>query len=168
MRFPLLPLVALVLSLGACTKTAPPAYRAETFTLESPFEYRSSLDVLEACAIGHRALLSQGYQVDAGKQQSIKGNKFFQPEPGHQMELSITLVCLPSGGGGAVIYASALQTRYELKSSSNSAGVSVAGMGSISVPWMADKEALVKVADETVTDPDFYRRLFALIETLEK
>ena len=75
-------------------------------------------------------------------------------------------MCLPSNVG-AVIYANALQTRYELKSASSSTGVSVAGIGSISLPWAADKEALVKVGEETVADPDFYRRLFALIDALD-
>ncbi len=82
------------------------------------------------------------------------------------MELNISLVCLPTPAG-AVLYANALQTRYELKTSTTSAGVSVAGMGSISLPWMSDKDSLVKVGEETVADPEFYRRLFALISAME-
>lgn len=83
------------------------------------------------------------------------------------MELSITLVCLPTQVG-SVIYANALQTRYELKAGGSSAGISVAGMGSISVPWLSDKESLMKVGEETVADPTFYRRMFELIESMEE
>ncbi|MCE1172345.1 DUF2242 domain-containing protein [Azovibrio restrictus] len=166
MRSSILFCLSLIVLLAACAKPAP-AYRDEAFTAESPFEYRSTLEPLDNCQVGQRALLSQGYQVEMGRPNSVKGSKFFQPESGHQTELSITLVCLPSGSGGSVLYASAVQSRYELKSASSSAGVSVAGMGSISLPWMANKEAMVKVADETVTDPDFYKRLFALIGNLE-
>ena len=61
----------------------------------------------------------------------------------------------------------ALQTRYELKTSTTSAGVSVAGMGSISLPWLADKDSLVKVGEETVADTEFYQRLFTLIRSME-
>lgn len=150
---------------GACAKPAP-AYRAEQFAAVSPFEYRTPLTPQESCAAAQRALLSQGYQVDDQKPQTVRGRKLFQPEPGHHMELNITLVCLPIQAG-AVVYANALQTRYELKSSSSSAGVSVAGMGSISLPWLSEKESLMKVGEETVSDPDFYHRLFQLIDSMD-
>lgn len=166
MRFPLFPVLLATLLLGACANKPGPAYRAEQFTAISPFEYRTPLDPPEACAVAQRALLSQGYQVDDQKPQTVRGRKLFQPEPGHHMELNITLVCLPIHAG-AVVYANALQTRYELKSSSSSAGVSVAGMGSISLPWLSEKESLMKVGEETVSDPDFYRRLFQLIDSID-
>lgn len=152
--------------LGACNSAPPAAYRAETFTAESPFVNWSTREPSAACEIGKRALLSQGYQVDSSKATQIRGEKFFLPKPDHAMTLSITLVCLPSNVGTA-IYANALQTRYELKSAASSTGVSVAGVGSISLPWSSDKEAMVKVGEETVNDPDFYRRLFGLIDTLQ-
>ena len=82
------------------------------------------------------------------------------------MRLSISLVCLPSNVG-TVIYANARQTRFALKAGSSSAGLSVTGIGSISLPWVADKDSLVKVGEETIADPDFYKRLFALIDSLD-
>ena len=109
--------------------------------------------------------MSQGYQVDDSKPQTIRGEKLFQPQPDYVMKLNITLVCLPSNVG-AGLYANALQTRYELKSRGTSAGVSVAGFGSINLPWSTDKDVLTKVGEETIADPDFYRRLFALIDAL--
>jgi hypothetical protein len=167
MRFLFFPvLAATVLLATACAKPAP-AYRAEQFSAVTPFEYRTPLDPPQACVTAQRALLSQGYQVDDQKPQSIRGRKLFQPEPGHHMELNITLVCLPIPAG-SVVYANALQTRYELKASATSAGVSVAGIGSISLPWLSEKESLMKVSEETVADPDFYRRLFQLIEAMDE
>jgi hypothetical protein len=155
------------LAAGACVTKSPPAvYRSESFERETPFVTWSTRDPAGACELGKRALLSQGYQVDGSSVMRIRGEKLFQPQPDQGVTLNITLVCLPSNVG-AVIYANALQTRYVLKSSSSSTGVSVAGIGSISLPWAADKEALVKVGEETVTDPDFYRRLFGLIDALD-
>jgi len=152
---------------GACAVNKPaPAWHAETFNEESPFEYRTPVSASEVCAVGQRALLSQGYQVESPQPKSVRGRKFFQPAPGTHMELGISLVCLPTPAG-AVLYANALQTRYELKTSTASAGVSVAGMGSISLPWLSDRDSLVKVGEETVADPEFYRRLFALINAME-
>ena len=81
------------------------------------------------------------------------------------VQLRITLTCM-STGRDTTIYASAQQTRYELKAGGSSTGLSVAGLGSISVPWPTDKNALVKVGEETIADAEFYRRLFVLIENL--
>lgn len=155
-----------VLLAGCASAPPPPAYRNEAFNSESPYEYWSTREPVAACELGKRALLSQGYQVDDSKPQNIRGEKLFQPLPEHGMKLNISLVCLPSNVG-AVVYANAQQTRYELKARANSAGVSVAGIGSISLPWAADKENLVKVGEETISDPDFYRRLFALIAAFD-
>jgi len=162
-----LSLIVAAVLLTACAGNKPaPAWRAESFSEETPFEYRSPATPNETCTVGQRALLSQGYQVESLQAQMVKGRKFFEPSPGHHMELAISLVCLPTQAG-SVLYATALQTRYELKTSTTSAGVSVAGMGSISLPWLSDKDSLVKVGEETVADAEFYRRLFALIQSME-
>ncbi len=156
------------LLLAGCASSPPPkpVYHTETFNTDSPFQYQSSKNAADACELGRRALLSQGYQVDDGKPQAIRGEKYFQPNNNSVVKLTITLVCL-GNDDGAVMYGNALQTRFELKAGSASTGFSVAGVGSISLPWTGDKENLVKVGEETVADPAFYRRLFALVEALE-
>ena len=157
---------ALLAALAAgCASPPPPAYRAETFAADSPFLSRSHLPPAESCEQGRRALLSQGYEVDASGTTTLRGSKFFQPQPEHLMQLKITLVCV-GDSSGATIYASALQTRYELKSGGASTGLSVAGFGSISFPLPNDKGSLVKVGEETVGEPAFYHRLFTLIDTM--
>ena len=60
-----------------------------------------------------------------------------------------------------------MEINYELKSSNTSAGLSVAGVGSVSMPWTAEKDTLVKVGEVTITAPEFYQRLFELIRTLD-
>jgi hypothetical protein len=153
--------------LGACTTPkAPRSYQSETFTSQTPFQYYSDREAEGACEVGKRALLSQGYQIDDEKPRSIRGEKYFRPRPDEATRLSITLVCLPSSLG-AVIYASALETQYEMKSKGSNAGVSVSALGSVSLPWAIDKDTLVKVGEETVTAHDFYQRLFDLIKSLD-
>lgn len=159
------------LLLGACGST-PHArvYQAETFAVETPFQYYSSREPDGACEVGKRALLSQGYQIEAAQPATqsinIRGEKYFQPAPDQATKLAITLVCLPSSLG-AVVYANALETSFELKSRGSSAGVSVSGLGALSLPWAADKDTLVKVGEVTVTAPEFYQRLFELIRSLD-
>ncbi len=156
----------LMLCLAGCAKPTKPVYHGETFSSESPFEHRSPLAAQNVCDSGQRALLSQGYQVDASQPRRIQGGKFFQPVLNHHMELNISLVCLPTSNG-SVLYASARQTRYELKARSASAAVSLTGLGSIAMPFLAEGDSLIKVGEETVTDPDFYRRFFALLESID-
>lgn len=155
----------LLLVLAGCSSTPAPSYRSELFDVETPFQFHSDLPPLVLCDLGKRALLSQGYEVDASAPQSIRGSKYFQPQSDYQVQLRLTLVCLP-GKNESTIYANALQTRYELKSGGSSTGLSVAGLGSISVPLLTEKSSLVKVGEETIGDPAFYQRLFVLIDTL--
>lgn len=159
------------LGLGACSSTPHTrVYHAETFAAETPFQYYSSREPEGACEIGKRALLSQGYQIEGAQSvtqsANIRGEKYFQPSFEQATKLTITLVCLPSSLG-AVVYANALETSFELKSRGSSAGVSVSGLGSVSLPWAADKDTLVKVGEVTITAPEFYQRLFELIKSLD-
>lgn len=163
--------LALLLGVGGCSATPRSSvYQGETFPAETPFQYYSDRQPAGACEIGQRALLSQGYQIDIAQSMtralSVRGEKYFQPMPDQATKLTITLVCLPSSLG-AVIYANAMETHFELKSRGSSAGVSVSGVGSISLPWAADKDTLVKVGEVTITAHEFYQRLFELIKTLD-
>ena len=158
----------LALALAGCNSTQPVrAYQTESFNSESPFQYYSSREPIGACEIGKRALLSQGYQMDGSQSLTMRGEKYFQPRPDQATKLTITLVCLPSTLG-TVIYANALETQFELKSRGSSAGFSVSGMGSLSLPWSVDKDTLVKTGDITITAPEFYQKLFELIKTLDE
>jgi hypothetical protein len=57
-----------------------------------------------------------------------------------------------------------VESHYDLKKTSNAAGISIPSLGSISLPWGGSTDALVKVSGETVKDVDFYRRFFDLVE----
>ena len=151
---------------GCSSSKTSRSYQTETFATTSPFQYYSNHTPEKACEIARRALLSQGYQVEESKPGNVRGEKYFRPTPDEGTRLSINLVCLPSSLG-TVIYASALETQFEMKSKGSNAGVSVAAFGSVSLPWSIDKDTLVKVGEETVTAPDFYQRLFELIKSLD-
>ncbi|ATE60265.1 DUF2242 domain-containing protein [Thauera sinica] len=161
----LFPMVCAGLTFAGCASPPPPVYRGETFQPDSPFVTWIARDPIGACELGKRALLSQGYRIDDADPTRIRGEKFFQPRSDRGVTLGITLFCLPSSLGAAV-YANGLETRYELKSAASSTAVNVAGIGGISLPWASDKEALVKVGEETISDAGFYKRLFGLIEGL--
>jgi hypothetical protein len=155
------------LSLAGCGSNTPKlselsVINDEHFEVMSPYAYQTSTSKEKSCDAARKTLLSQGYQVDMKDALNLNGTKFFQPSKDHHTKLEVGVVCVETDEG-TVIYANAKQTFFELKASSNSAGLGVAGMGSISLPWSASADNLVKVGEETVSDRSFYRRLFSLL-----
>lgn len=117
------------------------------------------------CEAARRALLSQGFVITTADPEHVKGRKNFQPEPETHVEIEFSATCAPDGRGGrkSIAFVNALQDRYALKKSSNSASVGVGPIGSLSLPFASSNDALVKVASETITSGPFYDRFFALL-----
>lgn len=118
------------------------------------------------CEAARRALLSQGFVIVVADGERVTGRKYFQPEPEVHMQLEFHAVCAPDGRGGrhTLAFVNALQDRYALKKSNNSASVGVGAIGSLSLPFTSSDDALVKVASETITSAPFYDRFFKLLE----
>lgn len=151
----------LALGLTACGSA--PVYEDETFNADTPYQRSISIDLDRACDGARLALLSQGYAVDDTRPHYLKGNKAFQPDDDVHATIEFYVVCAKSRTG-TTLYANAVESRYDLKKTRNAAGFSVPSVGSISLPWGSSVDSLVKVAGETVTDVDFYRRFFDLVE----
>ncbi len=143
-------------------------YQSERFASDETFSRLFDASVQDTCEAARRALLSQGYVINAAMPDSISGTKRFQPEGEVHVEISFTIVCVPEGGSGklATAYVSALQDRYNVKRSANSTSLGVSAIGSISVPLSSTSESLVKVASETIPAGQFYDRFFALMQRL--
>lgn len=154
-------LATFVLALSGCG--GPKVYEDESFAADSAFEasFMSTMDT--TCEAARRTLLSQGYSIVAFSSDAVRGVKVFQPDEDIHMELEFNVACA-STTRGTLVYANAIQTQYELKDSSKSAGLSVSGVGSLSLPWSSRGDTLSKVGAETVSDPRFYNRFFKLME----
>jgi Uncharacterized protein conserved in bacteria (DUF2242) len=118
------------------------------------------------CEAARRALLSQGFVITAADTEHVKGRKNFQPEAETHVEIEFSATCAPDGRGGkkSIAFVNALQDRYALKKSSNSASVGVGPIGSLSLPFSSSDDAMVKVASETITSAQFYDRFFMLLQ----
>ena len=57
-----------------------------------------------------------------------------------------------------------MQDRYVIKKVNNSASLGVGGLGSVSLPFSATEDNLVKVGSETISDARFYASFFQLFE----
>lgn len=152
------------IALAACG--GPSVYEDESFSEESPYFRRYPTDAATTCLGAQQALLSQGYGLAETTNFSVKGVKAYQPDDDEHLTLEVTIVCMDRSSGGSTAYANAVQTIYALKASSSNAGLSVSGVGSISLPWTSDGDTLSKTGAETVAEEEFYERLFNLIDRI--
>lgn len=161
-------MAAALLLLGGCnTRPAPlRVYQNEGFESSETYSRLFDAPVDLTCEAARRALLSQGYVLSTVKPDVIDGTKSFQPEGDVHVQIEFHVVCAPEGAGGriATAYVSALQDRYALKKSPNSASLGLAAIGSVSIPLTASDDSLVKVASETIPAGPFYDRFFALMQ----
>ncbi len=158
-------LLGLLSSCGS-TRSSVAVYQNEGFEANETFSRLFDADVDATCEAARRALLSQGYVLSTLKRDFISASKNFQPEGEVHVQIVFNVVCAPEGGQEHVstAYVNAIQDRYALKKSPNSATVGVAALGSLSIPLAASDDSLVKVASETIPAGPFYDRFFALMQ----
>ena len=159
--------LALVLAAAAgCSSKKTAIYEHENFDDSGTFSRNYPVTDAQTCEAARRALLSQGYIITSSDPKLVSGHKSFQQTGETHMEISFSVVCADDGSDGhhATMFANALQDRYALKKTNNSASLGVGVLGSVSMPIGSSDDSMVKVASETVSSAKFYERFFALVE----
>ncbi len=156
--------LALVLAAAAgCTKDQA-VYEHENFDDSGTFSRKYPVTDVASCEAARRALLSQGYIITSTDPKLVSGHKSFQQTGDTHMEISFNVVCAEDSSHHATMFANALQDRYALKKTNNSASLGVGVLGSVSMPIGSSDDSMVKVASETVSSRKFYERFFTLVE----
>jgi hypothetical protein len=163
---PMALLVVTLALLSACSSTKSNVYKYEEFGSTNVFSHSFAGSDKASCEAARRALLSQGYIISEFNASFVKGRKKFQPESDIHVEIEFSIVCAKDskGSNSTTVFANAVRDRYSLKKSSNSASIGVGGVGSVSLPFGASDDSLVKVASETIPTGRFYDRFFELVE----
>jgi hypothetical protein len=159
--------LALVLAAAAgCSSKKAAIYEHENFDDSGTFSRNYPVTDAQTCEAARRALLSQGYIITSSDPKLVSGHKSFQQTGDTHMEISFSVVCADDGTEGhhATMFANALQDRYALKKTNNSASLGVGVLGSVSMPIGSSDDSMVKVASETVSSAKFYERFFTLVE----
>jgi len=154
-------LAAAVIAVASCSGNR--VYRTEKFTPDSPYQHLFNASVPAACGAAKSALLGQGYLISESSFEAVRAHKEFQPNDETHVDLMFTIDC-QERGTQTVVYANAVQERYQLKKTRQSTSLSVPRIGGLSLPFGTSTEELIKTATETVSDHDFYDRFFTLIE----
>ncbi|MHC8344972.1 DUF2242 domain-containing protein [Pseudomonas sp. RT6P73] len=159
-------LALLLATVAGCSSKKTPIYEHENFDDSGTFSRNYPVTDAQTCEAARRALLSQGYIITSADPKLVSGHKSFQQTGETHMEISFSVVCADDGSEGhhATMFANALQDRYALKKTNNSASVGVGVLGSVSMPIGSSDDSMVKVASETVSSAKFYERFFALVE----
>jgi hypothetical protein len=159
--------LAVVLAAAAgCSSKKAAIYEHENFDDSGTFSRNYPVTDKQTCEAARRALLSQGYIITSSDPKLVSGHKSFQQTGETHMEISFNVVCADDGSEGhhSTMFANALQDRYALKKTNNSASLGVGVLGSVSMPIGSSDDSMVKVASETVSSAKFYERFFALVE----
>ncbi len=161
--------MALALScciLAGCSGPAKMFPAQEKFTSVQTFSRLFDAPPAQACEAARRALLSQGYLVGDTKANWVEGKKSFQPDAESHLQMTIRVVCVTEAASGEVslAFASAVQDRYALKKDNSSASLGVSAIGSVSLPFMAGNDSMVKVGSETIATDAFYDKFFDLVK----
>jgi hypothetical protein len=158
-------LALLLTAVAGCSKDKP-LYEHENFDDSGTFSRNYPVTDTASCEAARRALLSQGYIITSSDPKLVSGHKSFQQTGESHLEISFNIVCAEDGSAGhhATVFANALQDRYALKKTNNSASLGVGVLGSVSMPIGSSDDSMVKVASETVNSQKFYERFFALVE----
>lgn len=154
---------ALLAGCGKSTlSTLPPQ---ESFTSAATYSRMFDARAEQTCEAARRALLSQGYIIDTSRKDLVEGNKNFQPEAERHLQMHIRVVCAPESQDGrlSVGFVTALQETYGLRKASNSASVGVSALGSLSLPFSAGHDSMIKIGSETIQSERFYESFFELM-----
>lgn len=159
-------LAAMLAAAAGCSSNKAAIYEHENFDDSGTFSRNYPVTDAQSCEAARRALLSQGYIITSNDSKLVSGHKSFQQTGENHMEISFSVVCTDDGSEGhhATVFANALQDRYALKKTNNSASLGVGVLGSVSMPIGSSDDSMVKVASETVSSAKFYERFFALVE----
>jgi hypothetical protein len=153
-------LVLVAIGLSGCFNRKQDNLVKETFNSENTYSRSYPVQAAQACESARRTLLSQGYVVAKATADTVEGTKNFQPNDESHEQLELRVSCVARGQDESWVFVSALQDRYALKKSANSASVGVGVLGSVSLPVGSSDDSLVRVASSTVQDSDFYKRFF--------
>jgi len=161
---PLLLVASLAAVLSACSTPKTAVYQKEEFSATNTYSHNFAAAGPATCEAARRSLLSQGYVIKDAKADLVEGHKNFQPEADVHAEIEFHVVCAANNNSSTTIFVSAMQDRYALKKSNNSASVGLSVLGSISMPVGSSTDSLVKIASETIPAGQFYDRFFGLVE----
>jgi len=133
------------------------------FTAAAPFSKTVAGRGDSVCWSVKRALLSQGYMLERASEPGVlTGTRDYQPNDKLNVTVHLQTTCADNHDGTSIVFVTADREESQLQrmKQSTSAGI---GPATITMPSGSAK-VLGVVRRETITDPNFYRSFFDLVQ----
>ncbi len=154
---------AAVIACGGCASRKVDVAQ-ESISAQAPFSrtFPGSGDAV--CWSVKRALLSQGYMLDRpGESGVLTGTREYQPDPKLNVSYHLQTTCADNRDGSSIVFVTAEREDSQLQKMKQSTSVGV-GPATLTMP-SGSAQVLGVVRRETVKDPAFYARFFALVQS---
>jgi hypothetical protein len=140
-----------------------PVYDHESFRPDAPFSKKLAGSGDAVCWSVRRALLSQGYMLERSPDPAVlTGTKDSQPDKDTNITLRLQTTCSDNHDGSSVVFVTATQEVSKLGTMTTT---EAAGVGPFTFSWPSGSAKMLGTAKrETVQDPKFYARFFALVQ----
>ena len=160
---PIVGLLAAALILGGCASTKKDVHRKEAFNTATPFSAKVNRPSKVTCWSVKRAFLQQGYMLDRTSAESatLTGVKEFQADDETNVTLRLQTSCADNNDGTSTIYATAMREVNQVQAEKQHRAMGI-GWATLTVPAGSAK-VLRPISRETVNDPEFYQRFYALV-----
>ena len=151
--------------LGGCASTKD-IHRKEAFDATTPFSAKVNHPSKIACWSVKRAFLAQGYMLDRATAESatLTGVKEFQEGDETNVTLRLQTSCADNNDGTSTVYATAMKEVNQVQAEKQHRAFGI-GWATVTVPAGSAK-VLRPISRETIADPEFYQRFYALVSKL--
>ncbi|HEY6823021.1 MAG TPA: DUF2242 domain-containing protein [Steroidobacteraceae bacterium] len=156
-------LVAVALTCAGCASRKVDVAQ-QSISTQAPFSrtFEGAGDAV--CWSVKRALLSQGYMLDRpGESGVLTGTRDFQPDPKLNVSYHLQTTCADNRDGSSIVFVTAEREDSRLQKMKQSTSVGV-GPATLTMP-SGSAQVLGVVRRETLKDPAFYARFFALVQS---
>lgn len=155
--------------LAACSGGPRTIAAREDFQSDSRHHREFAATATSACEAARRVLLGDGYVIATDSaEQKLNGVKEFQIGKDRQGILRVYVTCAPNAAG-SIIFFTATEHHFDVKTSRQSTSVGVPLLPPLSVRSKSEVDNLVQTRGETVTDENFYEHFYrALQQELER
>ena len=137
----------------------------DSIRADAPFSKTFAGSGETVCWSVKRAMLSQGYMLERSADNGVlTGSRDFQPEPKLNVTVHLQTTCADNRDGTSVVFVTAMREDSQLQKMKQSTSMGV-GPATLTMP-SGSAQVLGTVRRETIHDPSFYDRFFAVVQGL--
>ena len=134
----------------------------DSIRADAPFSKTFAGSGDTVCWSVKRAMLSQGYMLERSSDNGVlTGSRDYQPDPKLNVTVHMQTTCADNRDGTSIVFVTAMREDSRLQKMKQTTSMGV-GPATLTMPSGSAK-VLGTVRRETIHDPEFYKRFFAVV-----